>query len=508
MALPSLNLSPRARVILAVTIAVVWLLLRHDLATAPDVRLTPLGFEVLLFYELRDYEKTAEAYRAYFREQLTMGWRPGDPLGNALAENDLRTAKEIAHAASSEKPDDITARMSLVKIAVVEQNLPEAERIVSEILEHDPDHPQALVWASIVYARSGKYSEASAAITRTLRNAQIAGDWISFLAVLDATGLLAHLPADDQPLALLAQYYRYLRIFEEFNGKIAIAYAERAIAAGRGVAEAYATMGMVHYRQGRREKALKAFLKAIEVNPRYPEGYWGAAMVYGDRGDLANQARMGIAAVQANPHDPSYLRNLYVTVVQNLGDAHQGVKLYQAAVEADPNNFRALNCLASTHAFLGDHSLAVQYYRRGLQLMPMTRAPYRFGFDLDDPIKVSGYLSDSLSDLGNVKEAQAVLQQAISIAPDRYEPYTQLADLYHRGGRYKDAVKQYQKAFELGEDDVESRSMYCVDLHLTKEYEQAVPCFKGVLAENPGDQRAQRMLPEAMRNLSLQRTQP
>lgn len=82
---------------------------------------------------------------------------------------------------------------------------------------------------------------------------------------------------------------------------------------------------MVHARQRRRERALAAFLKAVEVNPRHAEALRWAGVVYGQMGGLANEYRMARAASEAAPGDPYYIEDLAFLVIDKLGDFRQAV---------------------------------------------------------------------------------------------------------------------------------------------------------------------------------------
>ena len=80
-----------------------------------------------------------------------------------------------------------------------------------------------------------------------------------------------------------------LRIYDGLQARLAIARAEEAIARGDQVDDACVTLGVVYQKRTEDKDALAAFLRAIEANPRNAEAYRWAAVVYADRGELANE---------------------------------------------------------------------------------------------------------------------------------------------------------------------------------------------------------------------------
>ena len=82
---------------------------------------------------------------------------------------------------------------------------------------------------------------------------------------------------------------------------LAIARAEEAIARGDQVDDACVTLGVVYQKRTEDKDALAAFLRAIEANPRNAEAYRWAAVVYADRGELANEQRVAAHEIDRLP---------------------------------------------------------------------------------------------------------------------------------------------------------------------------------------------------------------
>ena len=79
------------------------------------------------------------------------------------------------------------------------------------------------------------------------------------------------------------------------------------------------------YRTYKPERALRAVLQAIELNPHNAEALRWAAYLYFERGDTLNEYRMIKAAAEATPDDPFYLNHFENLLIERLGDAPQAL---------------------------------------------------------------------------------------------------------------------------------------------------------------------------------------
>jgi tetratricopeptide (TPR) repeat protein len=122
--------------------------------------------------------------------------------------------------------------------------------------------------------------------------------------VLEASGDLGQRPAGPKPLCLLAHYHRFLRIFDDAQGQVAIEYAKQAIAAGDRPDDAWVTIGIIYGFWGRSEDSREALAKAVAANPRNPDALLRAALVYGESGDAVTERRLTMEAAELGGDDP------------------------------------------------------------------------------------------------------------------------------------------------------------------------------------------------------------
>lgn len=493
-AITALILTRRGKIILACAVMLIWFLARQQLSQVDDIFFQPSvpGAKGLSLYLIGDYSGAARAYRAHFRQVYRAGRTTGDLTQDAILRGDLKKAKELSQRTRENVPEDLAALLDAGEIAFEGNDLPQALEIFHRILQKNPDEADAAVLASVAYARSGDDDNAIASLNRTLRHSRIGSRPSAFFKLLETTGDKAHLPDDKKPLCLLANYYRYLRIFDERNGKPAVAYAEKAIAAGDRPADAYLAMGIVLEKEGRPEEALDAFLSAIEADSQHAEAYRWAATIYSTRGGaLLNEYRMWKGAYDAAPDDLFYADSYIRFLSERMGDLHQALKVTIRALDTSPDNVEMLHHAADMNHQLGEYEQAIRYYHQLLGLAPRSvEAHENFGL--------------SLLEMQQYDEAIAEFSTALAINPNRPIGHLGLGWVYQHQQRHKEAISEFETALRFGVRHITILANLCSLYVFDTQYQRAVDCFKEVIAQEPNNSTARNMLPYALKNLRPQ----
>ncbi len=225
------------------------------------------GAQGLAFYLLGDYARASRAYRAHLRAQVPATDAAPASVQDALLGGDLDQAERLARQDLERNPAAIAPHLTLGEVALERGALDRAPSSFGTALARDPNDVEALLLQSVTLARLGRDGDAITPFNRALRQGSVGGRLTLFLAMLETTGDLARRPASGRPWCLLAHYYRYLRVYGPSNARLAIRSAEAAIRGGDRPADAYLTLGIVHGKLGRRDRALAAFLAATEADP-------------------------------------------------------------------------------------------------------------------------------------------------------------------------------------------------------------------------------------------------
>ena len=480
------RLRPWAGLVLAISLMLAWVLAYQRVRRMDWVffQPSPAGAWALGQYLAGDYAGAARAYRAHFREAVASGWSSGDPALDALLAGDLDRA---ASAARTDTSGERAFLLTMGDVALERGRPDEALAYLRQALERAPDDVEALLLASLAHARHAAAGEAIASLNLALRQNDVGSRPTIFLRMLETTGELARREGPERRPCLLAHYHRYLRVLDPSNGRKAIGYAEEAIRAADRPADAYLALGIVLEKQGRRDQALAAFLKAVEIDPRHAEAYRWAAFIYSERGDLLNEYRIARAAFEAAPTDPFYVKHLDHVLMERLGDPHGVIAVMQRAVELNPDNVRAHERLGYAWGFIGNQARSLSHYQQAIRLEP------------DNPVLHEG-LGWALSHLDRTEEAIAVYRRAAEVGPRRYQPHTALAGVYHHERRYREAIAEYETALRLGEPHPRQHAALCAVYHVVSEFQRAADCFRQVLRRDPNNALAQRLLPESVDN--------
>lgn len=493
-AITALSLTRRGKIILACAVMLVWFLARQQLSQMDDTFFQPSvsGMKGLSLYLIGDYSGAAKAYRAHLRKAYGAGRTTGDPTLDAILRGDIGKAKEFSQRTLANAPEDLAALLDEGEIALEENDLPAALEIFDHILQEQPDQADASVLASVTYARSGDYDNAIDSLNRTLRHSRTGSRPSAFFKLLETTGDKARLPDGKKPLCLLANYYRYLRIFDERNGKPAIAYAEKAIAAGDRPADAYLAMGIVIEKEGRPEDALDAFLNAVEADPQHAEAYRWAATIYSTRGGaLLEEYRMWKGAYDAAPDDLFYVDSYIRFLSERMGDLHQALNVALRVLEAAPDNLEMLRHAGDVSYRLGEYEQAIRYYRQLLVLVPRSAEAYeKIGF--------------SFIEIQQHEEARTAFHAALAINPNRPFGHIGLGWVYFAQQQYKEAIPEFETALRFGVSDIDVLATLCSLYHAETHYQRAADCFKKVIAQDPKNSIAINMLPYTLKNLRPQ----
>ncbi len=135
---------------------------------------------------------------------------------------------------------------------------------------------------------------------------------------------------------------------------------------------AWNNLGFVYLSRKEHEKALPYFLKALELEPNYPDALLNVAAVYVKRGDLDEAERSIRESIRLAPNRP--LGHF------NLGGIHflreewdEAIQKYKIVLQIDPFMTRAAIQLARSYLGKGDRASATAAYRRALEMDPTVR---------------------------------------------------------------------------------------------------------------------------------------
>jgi tetratricopeptide (TPR) repeat protein len=162
------------------------------------------------------------------------------------------------------------------------------------------------------------------------------------------------------------------------------------------------------------------------------------------------------------------------------GDLNSAVKQFQAAVDANPNDARALNSLAQLLVRLGRSTEAIQYLDRAVRIAPDNWA-YQFN-------RARAYAQTQ-----QWGEAITGYRTAERLFPADYATTYNLAKALQAGGDLEGAIASYQKAIQLAPGQSDFQLSYGLALELAKRPQDAAAAYRRYLELEPQSAEAEKV---------------
>ncbi|KAM9548562.1 general transcription factor 3C polypeptide 3 isoform 2-T2 [Guaruba guarouba] len=191
----------------------------------------------------------------------------------------------------------------------------------------------------------------------------------------------------------------------------------------------------IRFARGEREEAILMCMEIIRQAPLAHEPFSTLAMIYEDQGDMEKSLQFELIAAHLNPSDTEeWVRLAEMSLEQD--NIKQAIFCYTKALKYDPTNVRYLWERSSLYEQLGEHKMAMDGYRRILNLLSPTDGE-RFMQLARDMAKSYYEANDVTSAIDIIEEAFSKHQSLVSM-----EDVNIAAELYI-------SSKQYDKALAV-----------------------------------------------------------
>ncbi len=485
---------------------------------------------------------------------------------NDLARKEYNNAAEGGDSEASERLKLLEAkerkergvRLKRAKALFNEGRLEESLTGLEAILNRDPEDAEALYNMGLVYAKMGNYKEAIDRFKRVIGiepgnpGAHLQAGLIYFVggAYEEAKGefeaVIAIAPeskeagrAREELLSVekrtvVAQYFKQAsesREKKEFEA--ALSMAQKILSIEPENIFALYDLAVTYHLMEKKEEAIDALRKALEINPGYMEAHSKLGIIYEsmgryeeamreyeaasgketgeskkayergevlkkfleakvrserikvllESGDLAGalqQAEAYVSEEKKNPKAHLTLGRIYL----RLGRVTDAVTRLKAALEIDPRYWEGYVLLGETYEAMGKYLDARETYRviisgapdtpegreAGQRISRVTMAihfeqakRYLGEGDFEGALKEIREILEAAPDnqvalynagviydrLDRPEEAEAFLKKAIQISPDYVQAHLQLALVYDRGQKFEEARKEYKTVLSI-----------------------------------------------------------
>ena len=293
--------------------------------------------------------------------------------------------------------------------------LPEAEAIYRQILQAEPNHPDALHLLGTIAYQVGQFGMAVELINRAI----------------------SANPSD--PV-----YYSNLGNALQVHGRLdeAVTSYRKALALKPDHAETHNNLGNALQAQGRLDEAVTSYRKALALRPDYAGAHNNLGNALRDLGQLDEAVESYRTALAIKP-DYAEGHNNLGTAIQAQGKLDAAVESFRMALALKPDHAEVHNNLGNALQAQGNLDEAVESFHKALALKP-------------DFVEAHSNLGNALGDLGRFDDSIERYRKALVLKPDFVEAHNNLGAALRAQGKLDEAVESYRRVLALRPDNADA----------------------------------------------------
>jgi tetratricopeptide (TPR) repeat protein len=266
------------------------------------------------------------------------------------------------------------------------------------------------------------------------------------------------------------------------NWKEAAEYLEKARIANPELVMTYTNLAKTYRKLGNLKQAEAVARKAIRLNPKNDQAHLQLSGILFKTKRMKDGIREVIKAIRINPH---YIKGylLIGRLYQVSRKVDRAIQIYRRGLKFNPLSLALREELVGAYMFQGEFKNA---YKRSVSIAIMRNAD-------GDWLRV-GVCAVAM---GHFSKAEKAFKKTLSINPNSWEAYYNLAEIYFAAKLYQKATEHYMLAFQKDNNHFEPlNGLGKLLLMVDRNPEEAQQCFMNALELSPGQK-------EPMLNLAL-----
>ena len=192
------------------------------------------------------------------------------------------------------------------------------------------------------------------------------------LTVIHDTENTPRNPTDIADLKVQTHYNLGLAYYHDGKIEKAITAYEKAIQLEPNFADAYGGLGVIYWRTGDFDAAIRHCQKAIKIAPENIEFHQNLTQIYWQKG-MYDRAAIGYRIIlELNPSDENALHHLGIILLSKQA-YDEAVSCFQKVLQTDPDNALTHGALGTAYYKLGEEGSAIREFQEVLRLDPQNR---------------------------------------------------------------------------------------------------------------------------------------
>ncbi len=337
--------------------------------------------------------------------------------------------------------------------------LPAAEPLYRQILQAEPQHPDALHLLGMIAYQVGRHEIAVQLIQQSIQS----------------HGTAANVHNN------LGGVYRALGRFPD-----SIASYRRALELRPDYAEAYVNLGNTLLDYGKADEAVPCYQRAIELRPDFVAAYLNLADALKILTRFDEAATCYLRILELQPQDVETRINLG-NLWKDQGRLDEAIVCYRRSIELKPDLAIAYLNLGTAVKAQGKVEEAIDCYHRALALKP-------------DFAEAHNNLGNAIKDRGQFDDAIACYRRAIELKPEFADPYVNLGNAFYDQGKLDEAIATYHQALARQPNSPKTHSNLGVALTTQGKHDEAIACYRRAIELNPNYAEAYNNLGSALKS--------
>jgi predicted O-linked N-acetylglucosamine transferase (SPINDLY family) len=225
------------------------------------------------------------------------------------------------------------------------------------------------------------------------------------------------------------------------------------------------------HRGGRLDDAAMIYERILAADPAHADAAHLLGLVRFRHGNFDAAIRLIRGAIERHPDNPIYHGNLG-NVLKDGGQPADAVTAYRRALELDPGFAEIHNNLGYLLHLDGKITEAIGHYRQAIALRPANfRAQYNLGNAL--------YL------IGRSEEAVAAFRAAAALNPEFADTWDHLGTVLQRLGRTSEAESCFRRWTQVAPDSADAFHALALELQRQERIDEAFESYQRAIAARP-----------------------